>query len=108
MSHTNVQDLPWAEMPLAGFSGKGLLDLPNGSFKMVKIEPGSEYPIHKHPDKTEFAYVVAGTLEATIGDQVTQGESGAFFIFPVGERHGLKNPGSVDTLVLIGAVKDNA
>ena len=38
--------------------GKTLLDKENGGLKLVKVIPLVNYPIHQHPNKTEFIYVL--------------------------------------------------
>lgn len=106
MDEINVHKMEWSSMPVKGFEGKPLLDHKNGGFKMVKIQPGAAYPLHRHPNKTEFAYVLEGTLEATIGDTEKIGTAGFFYQFPAGITHGLKNPGETETIVLIGALSE--
>ncbi|MDX2174728.1 MAG: cupin domain-containing protein [Bacteroidota bacterium] len=39
------------------------------------------YPLHIHPDKTEFAYVIDGNPEFFIDSQYFIGKSGDFFYF---------------------------
>ncbi|MDR7002038.1 cupin domain-containing protein [Neobacillus niacini] len=106
MVEINIDDLEWKAMPVKGFEGKPLMNHKNGSMKIVKIQPGSEFPLHQHPDKTEFAYVLDGLLEATIGDTTYTGKSGSFYQFPIGVNHGLKNSSNSDTIVIIGAFID--
>lgn len=107
MSSIDTNQLDWMGMKVNGIFSKDLLSHENGTFKMVRLEPQAKYPIHQHPDKTEFAYVLEGVLEATIGENVYTGEPGAFLTFPVGAKHGLHNPTDKETVVLIGAVKDS-
>jgi quercetin dioxygenase-like cupin family protein len=106
MYEINSNKLDWESMPVKGFEGKPLINHKSGGLKIVRIQPGSEFPLHQHPDKTEFAYVLEGTLEATIGDKIYTGESGTFYQFPVGMNHRLKNPADNEAVVLIGALKD--
>lgn len=106
MSELLTSKLEWEKMPVNGFTKKDLISNSSGGLKLVKIMPGCEYPLHRHPNKTEFAYVLEGTLQATIGDTVYKGQSGAFYQFPCGEIHGLKNPGEVETIAIIGALKE--
>jgi quercetin dioxygenase-like cupin family protein len=108
MSEINTQQLAWQGVPVKGFESKMLLELGNGTFKMIKIEPGMSYPLHHHPDKTEFVYVLEGTLGAAIGEENFVGSTGMFYRFPVGLKHGLSNPGDTDTVLLVGAIKDEA
>jgi quercetin dioxygenase-like cupin family protein len=108
MNQNHPNHIPWTNLPIEGFEEKVLLSLQNGFFKMVKLEAGAVFPHHQHPDRTEFAYVVEGVLEATIGSEIYVGEKGMFFQFPVTVPHGLKNPSEEVTLLLIGGIKDEA
>ncbi|HJV45964.1 MAG TPA: cupin domain-containing protein [Bacillota bacterium] len=106
MGEVNPQQLSWKAMAVKGFEGKGLIDLSGGGLKMVRLQPGATYPVHQHPEKTEFAFVLEGTLEATVADQVYIGQRGMFYSFPVGIQHGLRNPSEEETVLLVGAIKD--
>jgi quercetin dioxygenase-like cupin family protein len=106
MNEINTHKIDWESMPVRGFEGKPLMEHLNGSLKIVKIQPGSNYPLHQHPDKTEFAYVIDGILEATIGDTTFTGKNGYFYQFPVGIKHALNNPTERETIVLIGSFKE--
>lgn len=46
--------LHWENTKINGFASKQLIDMPNGGLKLIKVEPNSVYPLHNHPDKTEF------------------------------------------------------
>ena len=52
------EKLNWEFGKAAGFYGKTLLDKENGGLKLVKVIPLANYPIHQHPNKTEFIYVL--------------------------------------------------
>lgn len=106
MSYVNAHQLGWNDMPVTGIAAKDLFAHENGTFKVVKLEPYAKYPIHQHADKTEYAFVIEGVLEAKIGENKYIGMPGAFFTFPVGIKHGLHNPNEKQTVILIGAVKD--
>lgn len=106
MSELLTKQVEWKKMPVEGFAMKELISKDSGGVKLVKIMPGCAYPLHRHPNKTEFAFVLEGTLQATVGENVYNGESGAFYQFPKGELHGLKNPGEIETIAIIGALKD--
>lgn len=97
--------LNWHQGKVPGFSGKDLLDLPNGNFKLVKVEPHAKYPVHIHPDKTEFAFVIEGNPEFII-DQINYvGEIHDFYIFPKNTPHAILNPTDKQCLLLVGGVK---
>jgi quercetin dioxygenase-like cupin family protein len=106
MNEINSNNIDWESMPVKGFEGKPLIDHKSGGLKMVRIQPGCEFPLHQHPNKTEFAFVLEGTLEAAIGEKTYTGHKGTFYQFPVGMNHRLKNPADHETIVLIGALKD--
>ena len=52
------EKLNWEFGKAAGFCGKTLLDKENVGLKLVKAIPLANYPIHQHPNKTEFIYVL--------------------------------------------------
>jgi quercetin dioxygenase-like cupin family protein len=106
LDEKNVYNMEWEPMPVTGFAGKPLMTHKNGGLKVVRIQPGAEFPLHQHPDKTEFAYVLEGTLETTIGEKIYTGKTGSFYQFPVGVSHRLKNPAESETVVLVGSLKD--
>ena len=65
----DVTDLDWKTGQVKGFLGKEFIQLSNGGVKLVLIEPMAIYPVHIHPDKTEFAYVIDGNPEFFIDSQ---------------------------------------
>ncbi|MCC7050207.1 MAG: cupin domain-containing protein [Bacteroidia bacterium] len=98
-------NLDWHEGKVKNFFGKELLNLDNGTVKLIKIAPASEYPIHIHPDKTEYVYVIEGSLFCKIGEEECQGVVGDFFTFPKNIRHALINKSSKECIILVGAIK---
>lgn len=89
-----------------GFLGKDLLQLSNGTVKVIRIEPMSIYPEHLHPDKMEYAFVIEGNPEFEINNFCFEGQPGDFFLFPVGEKHSIKNNTQKECCLLIGAIKN--
>lgn len=65
--------------------------------------------LHKHDDVDEGFYVVAGTLEAQLGDQRVQAEAGSFVWVPRGTAHAFANGGPdqlhVLSMVLPGGIE---
>jgi quercetin dioxygenase-like cupin family protein len=102
MNQLDMNEMKWEKSKVDGVTSKDFLKHPNGTFKIVKLAPQATYPIHHHPKKTEFAFVLSGSLRATIGEEQYTGGRGSFYRFPVDEKHGLHNPGDEDTVVLIG------
>lgn len=99
------ENLAWTEGKVKNFFGKDLIALDNGSLKMVKIAPRSHYPLHYHPDKTEYAFVLQGLPEFEIGGECLSGKPEDFFIFPKNEHHAILNNTDASCLLLIGAIK---
>jgi quercetin dioxygenase-like cupin family protein len=98
--------LNWENTKTKGFASKQLIDIPNGGLKLIKVESNSVYPLHNHPDKTEFIYVLEGTPEIIIGDQHHQGEREDFFILPQAMIHSIRNNGNAHCILLVGAIKN--
>lgn len=98
-------ELGWEEGKVKDFFGKDLLALDNGSFKLVKVAPLASYPEHRHPDKTEFAYVLEGCPEFTIGDACFAANADEFYVFPANVPHAIRNTSALNCLLLIGAIK---
>lgn len=73
---------------------------------MVKIAPHAVYPLHYHPDKMEFIYVLEGNPEFKIGSTHFTGQSNDFFIFPANEKHAIENISENETILLVGAIKN--
>ena len=101
----NESDLNWQETNVNGFSAKPLLSMTNGTVKIVKLEPNTIFPLHHHPDKTEYGYVLSGTPEIIIDNQQYSGKSGDFFEFPIHSAHSIRNLSTAPCQLLIGAIK---
>lgn len=98
--------LNWENTKIKGFSSKQLIELKNGGLKLIKVDPNSTYPMHNHPDKTEFIYVLDGLPEIVIGDNHYSGKKEDFFILPKSVHHSIINNGNLDCILLVGAIKD--
>lgn len=104
-NYKKTNSLEWKSGKVKGFSGRSLIDLENGSFKMVKVEPFATYPIHLHPNKTEFIYVLEGNPTIAIGEDNFKGEKGDFFTLPHSIKHSIDNPTNEECLLLVGAIE---
>jgi len=89
-----------------GFSGKGLIDLKNGGLKMIKVAAHATYPIHTHPKKTEYIFVLEGKPTITIAKERFEGTNEDFFILPTGIPHGIENNTNSECLLLVGAINN--
>lgn len=101
-----INTLDWTGGKVKGFYGKQFIDLDNGTVKLVRVDPKADYPLHRHPDKTEYAYVVDGSIEFTIDDKTYCGASGDFFIFKKMTMHAIHNKTDKTGTLLIGAIKE--
>ncbi|TAM78184.1 cupin domain-containing protein [bacterium] len=107
MVERDVSQLPWEATNVEGYEQKWLIRRSGASFKLVRIHAGARFPLHRHPDRTEYAYVLEGVLDATISGQTLRVGPGGFAEIPAGVEHGLFNPGSSDTIVQIGAITES-
>lgn len=103
--YKNNEKLNWVSGKVKGFHGKELIEMENGNLKMIKVDPFALYPIHQHPNKTEYAYVLDGIVKIVIGEEIYKGHKGDFFIFPKSTKHSIENPFENDCLLLIGSIK---
>jgi oxalate decarboxylase/phosphoglucose isomerase-like protein (cupin superfamily) len=60
---------------------------------VVLLEPGKGHELHTHPDSDEILYVVSGTGEQTVADEVRDVEAGEMVYIPAGVEHGTVNTG---------------
>jgi len=97
--------LDWTAGKVKGFYGKEFISTNNGGVKLVKITSFSKYPLHKHPEKTEYAYVIKGNVEFNIENIQYTSEAGDFFIFPSNTNHAIENNTNEECLLLIGEIK---
>lgn len=96
--------MDWVSGKVEGFSGKNLIEMENGGFKMVKVDAFATYPSHLHPNKTEFIYVLKGTPKITIDDKDYKGAKGDFFILPFSVKHGIANLADSVCKLLVGSI----
>lgn len=101
------ENLAWKEGKIKGFLSKQLIDLENGGLKLIKVEPSSEYPLHLHPDRTEFVYILDGSPGISINNKWLGGNKGDFFILPSSVKHAIRNRQTSECILLIGAIKEN-
>ncbi len=104
-NYKKTDQLDWVSGKVKGFHGKKLIDMGNGSLKMVKVDAFATYPVHLHPKKTEYIYVLKGNPKITIGDEVHAGEKGDFFILPISVKHSIENPFDTVCQLLVGAIQ---
>jgi mannose-1-phosphate guanylyltransferase/mannose-6-phosphate isomerase len=64
--------------------------------KRITVKPGQCTSMQRHFHRAEHWIVVSGTAEVTCGDKVFMLTENESTFIPLGSRHRLKNPGTVD------------
>jgi quercetin dioxygenase-like cupin family protein len=57
------------------------------TFGVVTIQPGRRNPLHAHPNCEELLYVMAGTCDHKLGDELYQLKRGDVIRIPRGVQH---------------------
>ncbi len=96
--------LEWTNSKVNGFAAKELINLKNGSVKLIEVSPNSSYPRHKHPDKTEYALILEGVVDFKIDTMNFKGQVGDFIIFPTNVNHAIINSSETICKMLIGSI----
>ena len=101
-----AEKLQWSEGTVKGFLSKELITRQNGGFKLVKVAPNTSYPVHLHPDKTEFIYILEGNPDFEIDTTHFTGGKNDFFIFPANVKHAIHNNSGSEIILLVGSIKN--
>ena len=80
----------------------GQFDARNICITWVEGEPGSEQPLHVHPDNEQVYVIVEGQGDMTVGDETLEVTQGTAVLVPPSERHSIRNVGE-EKLVFISA-----
>jgi quercetin dioxygenase-like cupin family protein len=59
--------------------------------KEILLDPGSEIPVHLHPDTEETHFLIEGELTSILGDNEFTMKSRDCMMAPTGMPHGMKN-----------------
>lgn len=65
------------------------------------FEPGQEHKAHIHGDQDKLYVVLAGTGEATVGEEQSVVTTGDVILAKAGVMHSMRNPGPERLVVLI-------
>jgi quercetin dioxygenase-like cupin family protein len=66
------------------------------------LEPGQVQPVHEHAEQDKFYYVIEGSGQFTVGEQVTEVGPGHVVWAKASVPHGVKNKGSARLTMLVG------
>jgi len=67
------------------------------------LEPNQAQPVHAHAGADKFYFVLGGTGNFTVGEEVKTVEAGSVVIAPAGIPHGVTN-GGAERLSLLVAI----
>jgi quercetin dioxygenase-like cupin family protein len=68
-------------------------DLPLLSVNEIAFDPSFEVPPHRHDDHVDAFYVLEGTVDFTVEEEVVRAGPGTVVAAPPGTLHGFRNPG---------------
>ena len=94
-----TSDMPWRPFPEApGVSFRVLKTHSprNGATLLLRFEPGSAYPAHRHPEGEEY-YVLEGELV----DGARRYGAGTYVWHPPGSAHAPRSDGGATVLVFV-------
>ena len=81
-----------------------LAGLEHAGVTLTRLAPGKvAFPLHRHHGEEEWIYILSGTGELTLGDEVSTLGAGDFAGFPAGgPAHKLRNASSLELVYLMG------
>lgn len=85
-SHTdNIAVMDWGQISWM----VGAQEMPGAeqTFGVVTIHPGRRNPLHAHPNCEELLYVMSGTCDHKLGDEMYQMKPGDVIRIPRGVEH---------------------
>ena len=71
------------------------------TFGYVEIDAGCKNPRHLHPNCDEVLYLLEGTLEHSLGDDVVELSPGDALLIPRNVPHDALNPGQAPARVVV-------
>ena len=74
----------------------------NVAITWVEGQPGSEQPVHSHPDSEQVYVIVQGRGAMTAGDETREAGPGTAILVPPETGHSIRNTGE-ERLVFISA-----
>ncbi len=79
----------------------------SGTVKFLKFDPGAKYPLHFHPDRSEWLCVISGDMNVEIDGRRLSLHGGGFVSFPVNSKHSLA-AGENGALITVSAFFESA
>jgi quercetin dioxygenase-like cupin family protein len=66
------------------------------------LKPGEVHILHHHPKASEFYYIIEGSSEITVDDEVEQVRPGSAVYMPAGAKHKIVNNTDKTCVILFG------
>ena len=85
VDHENTVSLGWGH--ISWLIGAVQMSGAEQTFGVVTIYPGKRNPLHAHPNCEELLYVISGTCEHKLGDDLFQLTPGSVICIPRGTPH---------------------
>ncbi|WP_393972221.1 cupin domain-containing protein [Oxyplasma meridianum] len=104
MENPNQKDFEWIRISPAinGIYQRLLISARGGTEKFIKFEKNADYPLHHHPDRHEWIYVIEGQITVNVDEKIRTLNPGEYEDFPVNSNHSLK-AGDKGAVVLVSA-----
>jgi quercetin dioxygenase-like cupin family protein len=84
-----------------GYVKRSIFKTDSLHFGLYCLEPGQINARHKHPQNDEICYVVQGTGEIVIGDEIAAVEAGVFIHAHQSVEHEIRNTGTERMLIIV-------
>ena len=73
-------------------------DAPHHKVKRIEVDPGRRLSYQRHAQRAEHWFIVSGTAEVTLDDEVVELQAGDAIDIPRGAAHRIANRGESDLL----------
>ncbi|GMV53816.1 MAG: cupin domain-containing protein [Chlorobi bacterium] len=100
----DLTKLEWKTGTLQQLQRKELLNVDNGTVKLIRILPQQTYPEHFHPNHTEYAFVLSGKPLIRIGGDEYLAQPNEFYIFPASTKHSIQNHADDECVIILGSI----
>jgi quercetin dioxygenase-like cupin family protein len=84
-----------------GYVKRSIFNTDSLQFGLYCLEPGQINARHKHPQNDEICYVVQGTGEIVIGDEIAAVQPGVFIHAHRSVEHEIRNTGTEQMLIIV-------
>ncbi len=109
METLSIDQVSWDDLSdgKLGIAQSVINSMDSGTIRFLKFKPGAMYPMHHHPDRFEWVYVVEGSMETEIEGEKSIMKKGEFRSFPVMVKHSLKAGKNGSTVIICSLICRN-